>query len=94
MFGVSFGEILVVLIVAFILLGPENFIEGIKSFKNVSNKLRSWYMDFMSYLKSELEHDQFIDIFVDDEGNSQKVYDIEKIKPFLNSTNDKNDEPK
>ncbi len=93
--GISFGELMLIMMVALVALGPEHFLSSVKTLKSLADGFKSWYNDFINYLESEINGDGFVDIIIDEEGNRQKVYDVEKIKPFLKpSADERNDEHK
>ena len=84
MLDISIAELLLVGIVGLLTLGPKELLAAIKSLRGLTAYLQRAYEEFMSYLNKELDDsDDYIKIIFDDEGQPQKVYDLEKIKPYL-----------
>lgn len=86
MFDISFAELLVVLLVGLLVLGPKDMLKSAKAMKRVWRDIKSYYTEFVEYLSRELDNDDFVKIIYDQDGNPQKVYDIEKLKPYLHET--------
>lgn len=83
MFDISFGELIIVFLVGLLVLGPREMLRCAKTLKTIWADIKVYYNEFMQYLSRELDSDDFVKIVYDPEGNPQKVYDIEKLKPYL-----------
>ena len=58
MFSVGLGEILVVLIVAVLVLKPEQMVDALKTFRSLRLQWRSWRAQFdAEQVRLEKEHD-------------------------------------
>jgi sec-independent protein translocase protein TatB len=91
MLDISISEIIVVGIVGLIVLGPKEMVEVIRSLRKIWANIKEHYNEFLAYLSSELEensNDDYVKIILDQDGNPQKVYDLEKIKPYLKDEDD------
>ncbi|MDF3047666.1 MAG: hypothetical protein K0R73_784 [Candidatus Midichloriaceae bacterium] len=78
-------------IVGLIVLGPKEMVEVIRSLRKIWANIKEHYNEFLAYLSSELEensNDDYVKIILDQDGNPQKVYDLEKIKPYLKDEDD------
>ncbi len=90
----SISELILVAIVGFLVLGPKELFASIKAIRSMILNFKAYYEDFMRYLSKEFESDDYIKIIFDDEGLPQKVYDLEKIKPYINNEGASNVDPK
>lgn len=91
MFDISMSELMLVGIVGLYALGPKELFAAIKSVRSLVANLKAYYEEFMNHLSKELEGDDYVKIIFDDEGRPQKVYDLEKIKPYLKDEEAEND---
>ncbi|MFI4956565.1 MAG: hypothetical protein ACHQAX_05100 [Gammaproteobacteria bacterium] len=58
MFSVGFAEILVVVIVAVVVLKPEQMVDALKTFRSLRLQWRSWRAQFdAEQIRLEKEHD-------------------------------------
>ena len=85
MFDISFGELIIVLLVGLLVLGPREMLRCLKTLKSIWADIKGYYNEFTQYLSRELDNDDFVKIVYDPEGNPQKVYDIDKLKPYLHT---------
>ncbi len=84
MLDIAISELILVGIVGLLVLGPKEMLSAIRSGRKAIAILRSYYEEFTNYLTKELEiDDDYVKIIMDDEGHPQKVYDLEKIRPYL-----------
>jgi Sec-independent protein translocase protein TatA len=91
MLDVSISELALVGLVGFLVLGPKEMLSMIKSARSIITSLKSYYEEFIKHLNKELEaDDDYVKIIMDNEGHPQKVYDLEKIKPYIKEE-EKND---
>ncbi len=90
MFGISVGEVLVVLLISFLIFDIKEIVQFIHKIKDFFTKIQEFYNEFVNYLKIQIE-DDFVDVILDEEGNSQKVYDVKKVKGIIKKSN-KSDE--
>ncbi|MCE2991874.1 MAG: twin-arginine translocase TatA/TatE family subunit [Candidatus Jidaibacter sp.] len=91
MLDISISEIIVVGLVGLIVLGPKEMVEVIRSLRKIGNNIKEYYNEFLAYLSAELGEtpsDDYVKIILDQDGNPQKVYDLEKIKPYLKDEDD------
>lgn len=87
MLEVSLSEILVVAVVALFALGPKEMLRVMRSLGTFYANVLSYRDELMKKIKKEIG-DDFVDIIVDGSGEYQKVYDLEKIKPYIGSKDD------
>ncbi len=92
MFGFSLGELIVVLTIALLVLGPKELIEVVRSCKKLFSQLEGWYKSYSNYFQQaikEIEEDieqeekEIVNYIIDLEGKVQKTYDLSKIIPDL-----------
>ena len=79
----SCAELLVILIIGLLVLGPKDLLQAVKSVGGITGKLRQYYDSFISYLSKELGEDEYVKFIVDEDGNHHKAYDLDKIKPYI-----------
>lgn len=84
MFDVSFAELGLVGLIGLLLLGPKDMLQAIKYIKTFLSSLREKYDEYIKYFNETMaEEEPIVKIVFDEEGNPQKAYDINRIKPFL-----------
>jgi Sec-independent protein translocase protein TatA len=87
MFGFSFAELLLALIVALLVLGPSDFLTAIKAVREAFSKLQEWYQSYLHYLETELDPErkgkELVGHIIDQNGKLQKTYNLDLIKPDL-----------
>ena len=101
MFEFSLTELSLIMVVALVLIGPEELPGVVRGFVNLSRKLRSTVkeftnsiieMDEIDSLKKEVKKlNDDIKTIVDMEGNLQETYDISDIMPELNKAKEERD---
>ncbi|AIF80888.1 hypothetical protein I862_01625 [endosymbiont of Acanthamoeba sp. UWC8] len=92
MLGFSFGELVVVSVVALLALKPKELKALVRSWRKLSSQIQQYYQNYLSYFneafkeESESEAEDESDIvnyILDLDGNIQKTYDLSKIMPDL-----------
>ena len=98
MFDFSLAELLVVLLVAFVIFGPEEFAKVIKSFRSFSNKIKKGYNKYINYLDSSIgiveeEKKDIAEYVMDLDGNMRRTYNLDHVMPNIKKNiDDKNKE--
>lgn len=100
MFEFSFSELSLVLVVALILIGPEELPGLIRTARNASRKSRQMFKEFTNSIMEMEEigslHNEVqklnndIKRIVDLDGNLQETYDISDIMTEIDKTKEKN----
>ena len=84
MFDISFAEISIVGVIGFIMLGPKEFWQTVKTVKNFIMDIKEHLQSYMKYFEEEFSEEKAIsDVLFDDEGIAHITYDIEKLKPMF-----------
>ena len=93
MFNISFFELIIIVVVGIIFIGPEELPSVVKNLRKIFLYLKQTKdsiketitdMDDVNYIKNELsEVDQSLKEIVDLDGNVQKVYDISNVMPEI-----------
>lgn len=84
MFDISFGEISLVGLVGFLILGPKEFWQTAKAIKNFIFDIKSHMQDYVKYFEEEFSEEKAIsDVLFDDEGVAHITYDVERLKPMF-----------
>ncbi len=93
MFDLSLAETSLTLLVALLLIGPEELPSVIRTFRNLSRKARTYYKEFSSKFLEIEELDELkqeanklnadIRKIVDLDGNLQETYDVSDIMPEI-----------
>jgi Sec-independent protein translocase protein TatA len=89
MFGFSFGELLLIMLVGIVILGPKELIELVRSSKKLFIHIQDWYNSYLDYFKTEIssieedEDKEIVNYILDLDGKIQRTYDISKIVPDL-----------
>jgi Sec-independent protein translocase protein TatA len=84
MFDFSLSELGVVGLVALIVLGPKEMIELIKSARKIKSSITEYFAESKKYLDEILEEEEnIVDVIIDMDGNYQKTYKLNKIKPDI-----------
>ncbi len=91
MFGISFGEISLVLVVAAIIFGPEEVVKVLKVGRKVLKKihlgLAQVKLEVSGILEEEGEEKVREEVIVDLYGNEQRTYSLQEVKTYLKSNN-------
>ena len=84
MFDFSLSELGVVGIVALIALGPKEMMNVLKAIREIKNKITSYFSESKSYVNKVLDEEQnVVDVIIDMDGNYQKVYKLDILKPKI-----------
>jgi Sec-independent protein translocase protein TatA len=87
MFDFSLAEFGLVGLVALLVLGPKDMVVFMRSASGMVSDLKKNFEKYAQYLKdamNEVEGEtNIVDVIIDEEGNSQRVYDLSKIMPAI-----------
>lgn len=85
MFDFSFMEFIIVAVVAFLVLGPQEMVRVVKDIRQIYMRLKRWVEDYWHAL--EAEYGEPIKYIKDIEGNLQPTYDIEEMLCKIEAAN-------
>ena len=88
MFDVSFSEISLIGFIALLVLGPKEMMSLYKSIKRITTNLKASINKYFKEAEQSLDEEDIVEIIIDQEGNPQKAYKLEKIMPYLNKDKD------
>jgi Sec-independent protein translocase protein TatA len=83
MFDISLSEIMVVLLGGFLFLGPRELVRVMRTIRSYIWELKNQIFRIEREISDEIDSDDFIKTIKDADGIHQKVYDLEKIKPYI-----------
>lgn len=84
MFDISFSEISVVGLIGFLILGPKEFWQTVKTVKDFIFDIKSHLENYIKYFEDEFSEDKALsDVLYDEEGVAHITYDVEKLKPMF-----------
>ena len=77
MFGISFGELVVIAFVALLIIGPKELPATFKKIGKIVGRLKAMAAEFMRTINDEVEQPK--KYIKDLQGNLQQTYDIEDL---------------
>ncbi len=90
MLEVSFSEIGLIGIIGILILGPNEMINILKSFRRYVAIIKENYTQYVNYLNKVLidQDEPFVSVIFDENGAQHKAYNLEKIAPILKKVSD------
>jgi Sec-independent protein translocase protein TatA len=83
MLDFSLAEFGIVGLVAFILLGREDFLELLRATKLLKNKMKNYFNCYFADYNEIIVNEKVVDFMLDKEGKVQKMYDTKEIADLL-----------
>lgn len=87
MFGISWAEALIVVIIAIIVIGPKELPTVVRNIAKTIRKIKSIAAEFTSTIENEISTPK--EYIKDLEGNFQPTYDLGDMTPIKNTSKKK-----
>lgn len=89
MLGLSLGEVLLIMLVGFLVLGPAEMTRLVSELRGFINKVQQWYHQYYGTITDSLPNSEqeIVKYIIDMDGNVQRTYDLTKIMPDLKTNN-------
>jgi Sec-independent protein translocase protein TatA len=88
MFDFSLAELGIIGVVALMVLGPAEMLQLLKYARKFTAAAKREYEKYFTELQDAVGETDLITIVFDDEGNPQRAYDLEKLKPVIRGKED------
>jgi Sec-independent protein translocase protein TatA len=80
----AFSELCLVFLIALMVLGPKEALEFVKAIRKGISEVKLYYKKYTDHLNAILsESENVIDVMIDENGQIQKMYNLDKIKPDI-----------
>lgn len=83
MFDISMGEISLAALVAFVVLGPKDMLKAYHHIKLIVVNIKKEIEKYIHSITHSIDDEDVVQVVLDDDGNPQKAYNLDKIMQKL-----------